>query len=89
MTFWTPRVSISVSSMIFGLMVPDEDVAGISLSWSLGGSDTPLRVELKVDLVRLATMDLLEAFPVGFLDTLEPLVAMAMGAEGCDACGVG
>ena len=51
------------------------------------------------DLVRLAALDLLgafgllgaldllEALAAGVLDALEPLVAMAIDAEGCNECG--
>ena len=69
--------SISVSSIRSGLAVPGDDVAGISTaSWPLGGGGAAFRAVLEMELVRLATLDLLEA--LALLETLDLLKILGL-----------
>ena len=84
-----------VSLMRSGLVIPRNDVAGISKAlWPLVGAEALFWVAL--DLVRLADFDLLvvldllkvfgllTALVAGALGALVPLVTAVIDAEGCD-----
>ena len=84
------RASISVSSIRSGLVVPEGDIVNILMaSWPLGWGGAVFRAVLEVDLIRLATLDLLETLVLlealilleilDLLKTLDLLIVLVVG----------